>query len=77
MIFPPRRRPARRAEWIPALVFLALFAAACCAVEAMHLATFARPGQFGWAALLPWLAWQHACRLARLGAAVRSRCSPG
>ncbi|MFO1528474.1 MAG: hypothetical protein U1F77_01780 [Kiritimatiellia bacterium] len=66
MIFPPRRRPAAGGV-DSGPVFLALFAAACCAVEAMHLATFARPGQFGWAALLPWLAWQHAMQAVRLG----------
>ena len=59
MLLPPPRRKPRLAEALPALLFIIAFAAACAAVELLHIATFARPARFGWALVLPWLTWQH------------------
>ena len=59
MLLPPARRKPRLGEVLPALLFIAAFAITCVAVELLHIATFARPARFGWALVLPWLAWQH------------------
>ncbi|RPI83394.1 MAG: VWA domain-containing protein, partial [Planctomycetaceae bacterium] len=60
-VFPRPRRPVRWTDAMPLVVFLAVFAAVCVALDRQHIVLFANPWAFLLLLATPWIWWMSVC----------------